>query len=173
MTYFILMAFYGLLALVLESTWLAGLPVETIRFDFVLVAVAALSFYQEPLRAVSLIIFFGIMSDIVSGVPFAVSTISYLVIYGGIRLLISKISFQGGMALVFWMGIISIEDKLVSMLLLMALTGTADYPSVMITSMPAQAVLDAALALVMIPFLRWYWELSWEKITKPKGLVLK
>jgi hypothetical protein len=71
------------------------------------------------------------------------------------------------------MGIISIEDKLVSMLLLMALTGTADYPSVMITSMPAQAVLDAALALVMIPFLRWYWELSWEKITKPKGLVLK
>jgi hypothetical protein len=40
-------------------------------------------------------------------------------------------------------------------------------------SAPAQALLDAATAFALMPFITWYWDLTWEKITRPKGLVMK
>ena len=173
MPFFVLMAVYGVFAIVLESTWLSNLPVEMIRFDLIIIAVAALSFYKDAWKAVPTIIFFGVISDVASGVPFGISIISYLIIYGIIRMMISKISFQAGIALIFWVGVISLVDKLISSVFLLAVYGKLVVPEIIIKTAPAQALLDAAMAILLMPFIKWYWDLSWEKITRPKGLVMK
>lgn len=173
MRFFLLMAVYGVVAVVLESTWLAGLPSEMLRFDFIVIAVAALSFYKEWTVSLPVIVFFGIIMDVSSGGPFGLSLLSYLIIYGGMRTIIAKISFQAGLALLFWVAIISLMDKLIKSLILLASTGSVVFPEIIMGSAPAQALLDAVLALALMPFIKWYWSLSWEKITRPKGLVLK
>ncbi|MBT3182794.1 MAG: rod shape-determining protein MreD [Deltaproteobacteria bacterium] len=173
MSFFLLMALYGILAIVLESTWLSNLPTSMLRFDFIIVAVAALSFYREAWRAIPVIVFFGVITDVASGGPFGMSILSYLIIYGCVRMVLAKISFQAGAALIFWIAMISVLDKLVSAVFMMAVTGRIVFAEVIIQAAPAQAILDAAIAIFLIPFIKWYWDLSWEKITRPKGLVMK
>lgn len=167
------MAAYGIVAVVLESTWLANLPVATLRFDFIIIAVAALSFHKDAWRALPVIIFFGVITDVASGGPFGISILSYLIIYGCIRTILAKISFQTGIALLFWVAVISLLDNIISSVFLMAIYGNVAFAEIIMQSAVAQAILDAAMAIFLMPFIRWYWDLSWEKITRPKGLVLK
>ncbi len=173
MSFFLLMAFYGILAIVLETTWLANIPTDMLRFDFMIIAVAALSFYKEAWRAIPVVIFFGVITDVTSGGPFGMSILSYLIIYGCVRMVLAKISFQAGAALIFWIAMVSVLDKLISALFMMAVTGHLAFAEVILRAAPAQAILDAAVAIFLVPFIKWYWDLSWEKITRPKGLVMK
>lgn len=173
MRFFLLMALYGILSAVLESTWFSNLPFGIVRFDFILSAVAACAFYVEWKRAIPVIIFLGIMSDVASGAPLGVSVFSYMVVYAGIRLLISKISFHGGPALLFWVAVISATDKAVCALVFLATYGDTNLVEVLLRFAPAQVALDAVMGLFLIPFIRWFSDLTWEKIAQPKGLVLK
>ncbi len=167
------MAAYCILATALSATWFANLPFQVVRFDFALIAVACLSFYSDWKHAVPVLIFFGVVGDMTSDAPFGVSAFSYLVIYAGIRLLISKISFQGGPALLFWAAVISATDKAVTAVLYMMKFGDVSAAEVLLKHAPAQIAMDAVMALALIPAVKWWSELTWEKITKPKGLVLK
>lgn len=173
MRFFILMAIYGVFAVVLETTVLAGWPTEMLDFDLVLPAVAALSFYKEKREALPVIIFFGLLMDAASAAPFGMSVISYIAIFIFMRLIISQISFQEGIGLLFWVAMISLLDKAVCMLVLFAKTGEFNYVGIILERAPAQALLDAAVALLIVPLLTRYWGLSWQKIREPKGLVLK
>lgn len=167
------MAVYGILAVVLETTWLSGLPTSVVQFDFIIIAVAALSFYERWYRALPIIFLLGLLVDISSAGPFGLSILSYMMVYGLIRLVIAKISFQAGLALLFWVAIISIMNKVICSVVLLAVSGKMIFPEIIMKSAPAQALLDAALAVVIMPFIRWYWDLTWEKIARPKGLVMK
>lgn len=173
MRFFILMAIYGIVAIVLETTVLAGWPTEMLNFDLVLPAVAALSFYKEKREAIPVIIFFGMLMDAASAAPFGMTVISYLTIFIFMRLIISQISFQEGIGLLFWVAIVSLIDKAVSLIILFAKTGDVNFFGIMLERAPAQALLDAAVALLVVPLLVRYWGLSWQKIREPKGLVLK
>lgn len=167
------MAAFGIFAVTLESTWLAGIPTESLRFDFIVIAVAALAFSFEWQQALTVIIFYGVLMDVSSGAPFGMSIFSYIIIYGFLRAIVAKISFQVGPALLFWVAIISLLDKLLSSVVLMAAFGNLAVPSVMFRTAPSQALFNAVVSLLLVPFLRWYWDLSWEKITRPKGLVMR
>lgn len=173
MRFFLLMAVFGVVAVALESTWLSGVPAQSLRFDVILVAVAAVAFSFERGQALPVVIFFGLLMDVASEGPFGMSVFSYLVIYGIIRTVIAKISFQTGPALLFWIAIVSLTDKSLTSLVLLAATGDATMARIIMRLAPAQAILDAVVGLVCVPFLGWYWDLSWEKITRPKGLVMK
>jgi hypothetical protein len=173
MSFFLLMLAYGIVTIVFETTFLYGLPTPSVHFDFVIAAVAALAFYQEWKRALPVVIMLGVLMDISSAAPFGLTVLSYLIIYGVIRAIIAKISFQSGAALLFWVAMISLINKFVTLVALLATTGDAAYIEIIARNAPLQALLDAALAFAMIPFITWYWDLSWEKITRPKGLVLK
>ncbi len=170
MRFFLLMAVYGLAATVIETTLLAGWPAQMLRFDFIVPAVAAVSFYKERREAVPVIVFYGILMDVASGAPFGMSILSYLVIYSFVRAIIAKISFQEGIALLFWVAILSLFDKLVCAIVMLVSAGNMKVPGIIIERAPAQALLDAAVGLFIIPLLVRYWNLSWEKIRKPKGL---
>lgn len=173
MRFFLMMAVFGIAAVVLESTWLAGIPTQSLRFDFTTVAVAAIAFSFEWRRALPVVIFYGFLMDAASAVPFGMTVFSYLVIYGFLRTIIAKISFQAGPALLFWVAIISLLDKALQSLVFIATTGDMTLPRLMVRIAPAQALLDAVVGLGIVPFLAWYADVSWEKITRPKGLVMR
>jgi len=173
MRFFLLMTFFGLVADVLECTLLSGFPTESLRPDLVVVAVAALAFSFEWRQALPLVVLYGAMMDSASGAPFGMSVFSYSLIYAFLRLIISKISFQAGPALLFWVGVVSLMDKALCSLVLIAGTGSFSVARIFLRLAPAQALLDAVTGLAVVPFLGWYWDLSWEKITRPKGLVMK
>lgn len=174
MRFFLLMVVYGIVALVLESTWFAHLPTDVLfRFDLIIIAVAALAFYHGWKRALPVLLFYGLMNDVISTAPFGMATLSYLAIYGMIRMIVAKISFQGGMALIFWVAMISLMNRLVSSVVLLAVSGKVVFPEIFIENAPLQALFDALLAVLLIPFIHWYSDLTWEKISKPDGLVLK
>ncbi len=173
MRFFILMAIYGVIAIVLETTVLSDFPSDMLRFDLMLPAVAALSFYKERRQAIPVIIFFGLIMDVASAAPFGISVLSYLFIYFFIRLIIAKISFQEGIGLLFWVAIISLMDKTICAMVLTATTGKLNFAGIIVERAPAQALLDAAVGLLLVPVLVRYWALSWQKLREPKGLVLK
>lgn len=170
MRFFLLMAGYGLFVVVIETTLLAGWPAQMLRFDLIIPAVAAVSFYHERRNAVPVLVFYGVLMDVVSGAPFGMSILSYLVIYSFVRAIIAKISFQEGVALLFWVAILSLLDKVVCGIVMMVSTGEMTIPGIIIERAPAQALLDAAMGLFTIPLLTRYWGLTWEKIRKPRGL---
>jgi hypothetical protein len=173
MRFFLLMAFFGAAAVVLESTWLSDFPTQSLRIDFVVIAVAALAFSFEWRQALPLVILYGVLMDVASAAPFGMSIFSYVIIYGFLRTIIAKISFQAGPALLFWVAIVSLLDKALCSLVLIAATGDLAIPQIIVRVAPAQAFIDAVAGLAMVPFLGWYWDLSWEKITRPKGLVMR
>lgn len=172
MRFFLLMAVFGVTALVLETTWLAGLPAESLRFDFMVIAVAGLAFFFEWRKALPSVIFYGLLMDVTSAGLVGMSLFSYVVIYGFLRTIVAKISFQAGPALLFWVGVVSLVDKALGSLLFLA-AGDALTAGIILRLAPGQAMLDAAVGLALIPFLRWYTHLSWEEIRRPRGLVLK
>ena len=173
MRFFLLMAVFGLAAVVLECTLLCDFPTESLRLDIVVVAVAALAFSFEWRQAFPLVILYGLLVDSASAAPFGMSLFSYAIIYGFLRLIVSKISFQTGPALLFWVAVVSLLDKALCSLVLVASTGDLSLPRIFVRLAPAQALLDAVTGLAVVPFLGWYWSLSWEKITRPRGLVMK
>lgn len=173
MGFFLLMAAYGVVAVVLMTTWLAGWPAEMLRFDLILPAVAALSLHVERRQAVPVIVFFGLIMDVSSGAPFGMSILSYVLVYCFIRAIIAKISFHEGVALLFWVSIMSLADKCICALVMLASTGSLTIPTIIAERAPAQALLDAAVGLLLIPALQWYWSLTWDKLHKPRGLQLR
>jgi len=166
------MALFGVAAVVLESTWLAHFPTQSLRLDLIVVSVAALAFSFEWRQALPVVILYGVIMDVASGAPFGMSIFSYVIIYGFLRTIIAKISFQAGPALLFWVAIVSLLDKALCSLVLAAM-GDLAVPRIIVKLAPAQALLDAVVGLALVPFLAWYWDLSWEKITRPRGLVMK
>lgn len=173
MRFFILMAVFGVIAIVLETTWLSGFPADSLRFDFIIIAVAALSFNLEWRKALPVIVFYGIIMDLASSAPFGMSIFSYVIIYILVRAIVAQISFQAGLALLFWVCIVSLADKVLCSLVVSVANGDLAVLRIMLKRAPMQAIFDSVVALGLVPFLLWYWDLSWEKITRPKGLVLK
>lgn len=172
MRFFILMTVFAIVAVALQTTLLADVPWRWARFDFVVVAVAALAFYGSWGRAIPLVLLIGALVDVTSAAPFGISILSYVIIVLMVRLIIAKISFQGGAALLFWVLVVSLFDKAVRALVLTAASGDIVQAEVLLTGAPLQALLDALVGLALIPLLQRYWDLSWEKLTRPKGLVL-
>jgi len=173
MRFFLLMTIYCIVAISLQTTVLSGLPSEWVRFDFLIIAIAALSFYQGWRKAVPIILIGGALVDVTSATPFGISILSYLVIFLILRMLISKISFQGGVALLLWLMIVSLFDKVIRSIVLVASSGGMAHVEFIARGALFQAMLDAIVGLVLIHIIKIYWDLSWEKITRPKGLVFK
>jgi hypothetical protein len=170
MRFFLLMMAYGLFAITLETTLLCDLPASMLRFDFVLPAVAALAFFQERKHAVPVLVAYGLLVDIASSAPFGMTVLAYLVIYSLIRVIISKISFQEGLGLLFWVAVMSLAEKGVCALVLLVTPGGSLVAGILLGRAPAQALLDAAVGFVLVPILPRFWSLTWEKMRKPKGL---
>ncbi len=163
---------YGVCALVLQTTWLHGLPAANYQFDFLLLAVVYLGFSQEWRTALPIVIVFGVLYDVASAGPLGMALTSYLAIYTMLRMIIAKITYQTIVSRFAWVAIASLADKGVCAALIFVWGSRADIAELFLARAPVQALIDSTTGLLLIPFLAWYSELSWEKMFRPKGLVL-
>lgn len=164
---------YGLIAVVLESTLFSNIFGVTVHFDFILMAVIALALAEDQRGVIATVVILGALLDISSGAPFGLAIFSSLVVYGFIRMIVSKITIEIWMARFIWVGLASLLNKIVTLLLMFVWSGNVNIVEVMVKIAGPQALFDAVVGLVMIPALRWYDDLTWAKLFRPKGLVLK
>lgn len=173
MRFFFLYFFYGVISLVLQETFFASFPFQTVRFDFLFMAVMTLAFTTETKRALPLILFFGALTDAVSVAPFGMSILSYSAVYFMMRGIIAQISFHAGFGRFVWGALMSLVDKVVCAFLLLLWTQKFSLFLIWITESFSQALCDATLALFFVPFLTWYSDVSLEKLTKTRKLIMK
>jgi len=170
---FWLFAVYGIIAVTLESTLFAFFPTQMVKFDFILLAIIALALAEDQRGVIPSVVLLGLFVDVSSSAPFGLATFSLLVIFGFIRMIISKISIEIWFARFVWIGIASLLYKVITGLLTLAWLGNTSVVQVLIRFSLPQAVFDGFIGLFLIPLIMKYDDLTWEKIFKPKGLVLK
>lgn len=173
MIFYILVTLMGMFFVLLEGTWLNGLPLNVIHFDLVIECIAAFSFLYKWKKALPLIIIYGFLADATQAAPFGSAVFSYLCVYAFIRAIIANISFNVGFGLFFWVAMISMLDKFVTAIVAAVAAGDMTVSYIMLKRAPMQVVFDGIVALAFVPFIFWLLSISWEKLTKPKGIVLK
>ncbi|MFH1874912.1 MAG: rod shape-determining protein MreD [Pseudomonadota bacterium] len=173
MRVFLLFLFYGLGSVILESTWLAGWPSSLIHFNFILYAVITLALLEEQRGNIFIIVVLGVLMDTLSSGPFGLSVFSYLIVYGFIRMIISRIMVEVWVARFVWVGLASLLEKVATGLLAYIWSGDMFIFEIFMRHALPQAVFDASLGLLMIPLLKKYADLSWNKLFKPKKIIVK
>jgi len=164
---------YGIFAVVIESTCLSNFFGTVIHFDFILMAVIALAIAEDQRGAIASVVILGALLDITSSAPFGLAIFSSLVVYGFIRMIVAKITIEIWVARFVWVGLASLLNKVITLLLLFVWSGNVNVIEVLVKIAGPQAVFDAIVGLFMIPAVRWYDGLTWEKLSRPKGLVFK
>ncbi len=164
---------YGIIAVVLESTWLAYFPTTLIRFDLILMAVIAIALADDQRGAIASVVIMGALLDVTSMAPFGLAVFSLVVVYGFIRTIVAKISIEIWLARFVWVGLASLLNKVITVLLVFVWSGNLSFVEVLGKICGPQALFDAAVGLFMIPLLRRLDSLTWEKLFRPKGLVLE
>lgn len=164
---------YGIIAVAIESTWLSDFPTALIHFDLILMAVIAIALAEDQHGAIASVVILGALLDAVSIAPFGLAIFSSLVVYGFIRMIVAKISVEIWVARFVWVGLASLINKAITALLIFVWSGNLTFVGVAAKIAGPQAVFDAAVGLFMIPLLIKYDQLTWEKLFRPKGLVLK
>lgn len=170
---FWLFLIYGICAVVIESTILSYLPTSTLHFDFILMAVIALALSEDQSGVIPTVVVLGMLLDIASVAPFGLAIFSLLIVYGFIRMIVSKITIEIWLARFVWVGLASLLFSATSGLLMFVWSGKLIFIEVFAKIIGPQALFDAFVGLFMLPALKWYEALTWEKLTRPKGLVLE
>lgn len=172
MRFFLLYLVYGIAAVALQTTWFCDWPSHLVRLHLVLMAVVSLTFTEEWKRALPLLVVLGLLEDGVSMAPFGSSIMSFVIMYVIMRTIISKISFQPGLGRFVWISFLSFGEQCLFSLLLVIRTGDLVWFQVFLMRGFPQVLFDGVCGLLFMPALVWFTHLSWEKFSKPKGLVV-
>lgn len=164
---------YGIIAVVIESTWLAYFPTTLIHFDLILMAVIAIALAEDQHGAIASVVILGALLDVTSIAPFGLAVFSSLIVYGFIRMIVAKISIEIWVARFVWVGLASLLNKVITALLIFVWSGNLTVLDVLARIAGPQAIFDAMVGLFMISILRRLDGLTWEKLFSPKGLVLE
>lgn len=159
--------------LALESTLLSDFPANYLRFDFVFLGVIALGFFEEISSGLPFILLMGVFADAVSPAPFGITIFVYLSAFLSIRFAASTIYIHSNVARFFWTAAASIIALWIKALLTSLILKNPAYLVTTLWRFVPQTILNSVLAMAVIPFFKWYLDLTWEKIARPKGLVLK
>jgi len=170
---FFLFIAWVLVWLALESTVLSNFPTANVRIDMVFLAVVATGFYFEFKDGLFYVLIAGIATDAVSYAPFGICTASYVLAFSAIRLAASTIYVQSVSARFVWTSIISSLTLWGKATLLSLALNNLNSLHFTLWNFLQQSLFNGLLAIFVIPLFHWYITLSWEKIFKSKGLVLK
>ena len=170
---FLLFLAYGIVVAVLESTILSSFPTRLVHFDFILFAVVALALSEDQRGVIVIVVMLGAIMDTVSSAPFGLTILSSLAIYVFIRMVFTRIMVEAWVARFIWVGVASLLDKVVTGFLLFMWYGDTPFIGVLLRLALPQALFDACVGLILVPLLRKYEGLTWDKLFRPKRLILK
>lgn len=164
---------WTLLWLALQSTLLNGFPLGFMRIDLVMMAVIAIAFTQETRDGLAPVMVIGMISDAVSSAPFGILTSVYTVAYFSIRFATSAIYLNSPSARFFW----SMTATAIALWTKAGLTAlifkNAHFITMNLWIFAPQSFFNGLIGMFFIPFYSWYLDITWERIMRPKGLVLR
>ncbi|MBI2342005.1 MAG: rod shape-determining protein MreD [Deltaproteobacteria bacterium] len=173
MRYYLLIIIWTIAWLVAETTLLKSVPGHNLHIDIIFLTIMAFGFMKEWREALIPVILIGFIADAVSAAPFGVFTVTYIATLAAIRAATSTIYLQSHLARFVWVTVasalaISLKAGIISLIYknhVFMLTAFWNF-------IP-QSVFNAVLGLAVIPIFREYLNLTWEKIVRPSGLVLR
>lgn len=173
MKQFMLITIWTVFWIALESTLLKDFPAEVINFDIVFISVAAIGFNYDIKVGIWPVLLMAIISNGASVSPFGIIISVYLIAYFGIRFATATIYIHSSMARFFWTFVAScIGIWLQAGLTALYFKNPAFITLAFLRFLP-QSAFNGFISILIIPLFELYMGLSWEKLTRPKGLVLK
>lgn len=157
--------------LTLASTLLAKFPTENLRIDFIFLGVVALGFLKEWLGGLIPIFLVGLITDAVSLTPFGIHIFVYLTVFGIIRFANSLIYAQSSSSRIFWATFVSVVAIWLKAGVLALFYKNTQFINFAFLYFAPQAILNGVLALITIPLFGHLVKITWQDITRPKGLV--
>lgn len=169
----ILTILWTLFWLILESTLFRHFPTDHIRLDMTFLAVLSIGFSMEWHEGIASVLLIGLISDAVSPAPFGILTTIYLISFATIRTATSMIYLHSVIARIVWISSASMIAIWLKSILFALAYKNADFLALSLFDFIPQTLLNTAAGLAVVPLFNRYVNLSWEKIFRPKGLVLK
>lgn len=170
---YLLFFVFALLSVLLESTLLSHIPSESVRFDLVFLAAVFAGIKYDVRKGFGIVLLLGLLNDTFTGAPFGTSAVSYMVVFLCIRVVVANIFLHSSLSRLFWVVVFSLLNQAVGMLVVLLVIGRPVYFYAVLLWVIPQALFNGLLGMITLPLLDRYSELKLEKITRPKGLVLK
>ncbi len=170
---FLFIVIYSVVSIVLETTLLTNIPHSHFHFNFIILMVAYISFALSWSEGVPSILFMGLLQDSVSLAPFGVTAVSYLLIFFLVKLILGRVYFNTPVSRFIEVSSISVLDKLVVMVVVLITRGIDSFHIFWVVRMIPQAVFNGLFAVIWLPVIHWYINLSKEKFFKKKEIILK
>lgn len=159
--------------LVIGSTFLGDVPGKNLSIDVIFLTVLAIGFSKEWDEGSTHIAIIGLICDAISPAPFGIITITYFLAFTSIRMATSTIYVQSRVSQLVWTMVASGLAIWVKAIIMAFIFRNENFLQIAMWSFIPQSFLNAFLGIIFIPFFDWYHTLTWEKLFRPKGLVLK
>ena len=159
--------------LAIGSTVLSEFPGKNLTIDVIFLTVLTIGFTMEWGEGSTHIAIIGLICDTISPAPFGVITLVYFLAFTSIRMATSTIYVQSKISQLTWTMVASSLTIWAKAITLTFIFKNENFLHIAIWNFIPQSILNAFLGIIFIPFFNWYQSISWEKIFRPKGLVLK
>jgi cell shape-determining protein MreD len=170
---YLLIIIWSIAWLVAETTLLKNFPGGKVHIDIIFLTIMAFGFLMEWREAIIPVIIIGFAADAVSSAPFGVFTATYIATLASIRAATSTIYLQSHIARFVWVAVASTLAIGLKAGIISLIYKNHVFMIMALWSFIPQSIFNAVLGLVVIPIFREYLNLTWEKIARPTGLVLR
>lgn len=160
---------FGLIAVVLQSTWFSF---GEVHLNFLLPAVVFLGFYGELKTGLGLALWFGWLLDSASFAPFGVFLWIYTLLFLSIHFFVSRWVSPSLLNRFSWLLAFSVAERL-ALMLLTPLFSPWVVSIERVFYFVLQTFLDAGLGLLLFPLFRQLSSIDTMVLFRPKGLTVK
>ncbi|MFH1654085.1 MAG: hypothetical protein ABIE74_08505 [Pseudomonadota bacterium] len=147
---FLFFALYGLIATALQNTWLSGDFFFGVHINLLLPVVLFAGLNMQWSRAIPILIFLGLLTDLSTHSPLGISSFTYCIIYSFITLMSSFITIDTFVSRFVWLAVVSFMDKFFRGLFLYLLRGDEKWFAFVFKNAPFQAIADALLGVFIV-----------------------
>lgn len=173
MNIYLLFAFYGLIAAVLNGTLLSSFPSESLRLQLHFLGVVYAGVTYEWRQGLPIVLILGLFSTAYGSAPFITDVVAFMAVYFLIRLVVGNIFLNSVLGKVTWVIVFSLICQGIELAIILLLKKTTVYFHFAKWWIVPQALVNSMLGIALLPFFSWYTGLSWQGLRRPKGLVLK
>jgi cell shape-determining protein MreD len=159
--------------IVAESTLLRSFPSETIRLDVLFLSVLAIGFKHEWHEGLTSVLLIGLICDAVSPAPFGIASAAYAAAFFAVRAAGAAVYLRSVTARLVWTCAASAFYLWLKAGALTLVFGNPFFVKYALLRFVPQSLFNALAGLMFIPMFWWFTGLTWEKIVRPKGLVLR
>ncbi len=169
----VLIIIWTLFWLVIESTLLRSFPTEAVRLDVLFLSVLAIGFKNEWDEGLTAVLLIGVICDAASPAPFGVVTATYVAAFFAVRFANATVYLRSVLARFVWTFAASVIYLWLKAAIVALIYNNPFFIKYAFLWFVPQSLFNAVAGFLFVPLFLWFTGLTWEKIVRPKGLVLK